>query len=136
MVWESNASIIHSTMVENNASTGGGIYVGSNSIVAFDNSIAWDNQASQEPSGYVNQSFFVADHSVIQGGHGDLPDADPLFADPANHDFRLRVGSPFVDEGNPAKVGAFPVDYGGAPRNLDAGPDLGLFEGAVDASRA
>ena len=133
VVWESNASIIHSTMVENNASTGGGIYVGSNSIVAFDNSIAWDNQASQEPSGYVNQSFFVADHSVIQGGHGDLPDADPLFADPANHDFRLRVGSPFVDEGNPAKVGALPVDYGGAPRNLDAGPDLGLFEGAVDA---
>ena len=119
-------------MTENNATTGGALYAGSNSILAFDNSIAWGNEATQETSAYVSQSNMSAVHSVVEGGHGDLPDADPLFADPLHNDFRLRVGSPFVDAGDPAKVGVLSIDYHGISRSEDAAPDLGLFEGAAD----
>ena len=132
VLWESNASITHSTMTENNASTGGALYAGSNSILAFHNSIAWGNEAAQQPSRYLNQSNLVAVHSVVEGGHGDLSDADPLFADPLHNDFRLRAGSPFVDAGDPEKIGVLAIDYHGVSRSQDAAPDLGLFEGEVD----
>ena len=132
VLWESNASITHSTLTENNATNGGALYAGSNSILAFHNSIAWGNQAAQQPSRYLSQSNMVTSHSVVEGGHGDLSDADPLFADPLHNDFRLRAGSPFVDAGDPAKVGALSIDYHGISRSQDAAPDLGLFEGGAD----
>ena len=55
------------------------------------------------------------------------------FVDPEMGDFRLRLGSPAVDAGNFEWVGALPLDYGGVNRAHDAGPDLGVYEGAVDA---
>jgi hypothetical protein len=66
-------------------------------------------------------------------GVGTLDDPDPLFADPANGDYRLSPASPLVDAGNPAAGGAA-TDRDGTTRVVDgnvdttAVRDMGAYE--------
>jgi hypothetical protein len=81
------------------------------------------------------ESFTFLDHNALFANVGGacttcVPDGtnlptDPLLADPANGDFRLRQGSPLIDAG---------VDLGGdvngpAPGAFNGiGPDIGAWE--------
>ncbi|MCB9768927.1 MAG: right-handed parallel beta-helix repeat-containing protein [Candidatus Omnitrophica bacterium] len=75
-------------------------------------------------------------YSLIEGGHqgeGNI-DADPLFVDPKNGDYRLRYGSPCIDAGAETDL---MIDLDGNPRPVDIiglgcdGPDtfdMGAYE--------
>jgi len=77
-------------------------------------------------------------HSAIQGGYpgtGNI-DADPLFIDPANGNYRLSTFSPATDSGNNAALGLAGIteDLDGNPRFFDgngngiATVDMGAYE--------
>jgi hypothetical protein len=57
--------------------------------------------------------------------------ADPLFFDPANDDYHLRVASPCIDAGTatvPAPPGLPTSDFDGDARIIGAAPDIGADE--------
>ena len=63
----------------------------------------------------------------IQVGPGNQS-GDPLFADPAAGDFRLRLGSPAIDAGQDPQGRALPTDADGHPRVQGPAIDLGAYE--------
>lgn len=53
---------------------------------------------------------------------------NPLFKDPFNHDFRLKIESPAIDAGDFGVAQQYPVDVRNVGRLVDQGPDLGAYE--------
>ncbi len=106
---------------------GGGLGIGSGKVAELSNSVVWGNSPNDVnvvtvPG--VGGGRLTARYSAIGGdtsvaGDGNL-NADPLFRDPANGDYRLRRESPCIDTGDPASpldpdssradMGAFPYD--------------------------
>ncbi|WP_088654811.1 choice-of-anchor Q domain-containing protein [Geofilum rhodophaeum] len=121
----------HCLWHQNQASSYGGALYGNYSKVY--NSIAWKNTA-----GIADASFRGAEvtYSLVENGYtgvGNLQ-ADPLFLNVAEGDYRLGMTSPALEEGMP---GAWPqgvglVDFIGADRVQGAQPDMGPFEGGFD----
>lgn len=80
------------------------------------NCILWNN-----PSGPFDLRYDAAvtvNYSDIEGGYegtGNI-DADPLFFDPANHDYYLQYGSPCIDAGDPT----YPLDSDGSVVDMGA----------------
>lgn len=94
--------------------------------VAVRNSIVWGNTndalIASDPS-FLFASFSVVDDVSL--GLANLA-VDPLFADPANDDFRLQLISPALNNGN---VGSLPTDIFDIDDDGDLSestPDLGL----------
>jgi hypothetical protein len=58
---------------------------------------------------------------------GGNQSGDPLFADLANGDYRLRAGSPAIDAGVTDLLSG-PTDRDGKPRTIGSAPDIGAFE--------
>jgi hypothetical protein len=56
---------------------------------------------------------------------GNLPDANPLLANPLRYDFHLTAGSPAIGTSDPAYTP--PYDLAGVPRSRSA-PSLGAYE--------
>lgn len=89
------------------------------------NSIVWGNSPQQVKS----EGAVTVSHSDVQGGYagnGNI-DADPLFLDPANGDYRLQGDSPCVNAGDPDSVSE-ETDLDGNPRIGDGRVDMGAYE--------
>jgi hypothetical protein len=95
---------------------GGGMNNGSNASPTVTNCILWGNV----PNGIGGAAAVT--YSDVQGtypGTGNI-DADPLFVDPGNGDFRLSLGSPCIDAGDNAAVPEdITTDLDGNPRFVD-----------------
>ncbi|MGD8450895.1 MAG: right-handed parallel beta-helix repeat-containing protein [Phycisphaerae bacterium] len=65
--------------------------------------------------------------SVLTWGDGNI-DADPLFLDSAQYDFRLETGSPAIDAGDPNSVAFSSRDLSGGPRVQGGRVDMGAYE--------
>jgi len=119
-----NSSIANGSAISN--------YMCSCSII---NCILWENSTGPNTEvllfeNYWNDPHYVLTvaYSCIQGGWegaGNI-DADPLFADPANGDYRLQAGSPCIDAGTAG--GAPGTDLLGVTRPQGLGFDMGAYE--------
>jgi hypothetical protein len=131
--------ITNSTFANNAVSNGGGwalACLGSTSL-AVANTIFYGNTSYGAPSQIGGDAAPVATYSLVQGGYpgtGNI-DADPLFFDPNNGDYRLGAGSPCIDTGSNAAVPPeLNTDIDGNPRISDgnndgvATVDMGAYE--------
>ncbi len=127
------ANLVCCTIVGNGAGLqGGGICAALLSSVDTRNCIVWGNTPGAVE--LVTPATLTVTHSDVQGGHagsGNI-DAKPHFVDAASGDYRLEEGSPCVDAGT--DQGAPKRDIAGSSRPQGSGPDMGAFEGAVEAA--
>ena len=133
---------INNTVTKNNGQMGGGVYlVGetSGSTAHFYNNIIWGNTAGEgadiynkptEPIGFVRA--YNNDYQFISGDAfeetGANIDADPLFVNPAAHDYHLSANSPCIDKGTADAPELPDTDFEGNPRIVGSAPDIGADE--------
>jgi len=129
----SSPTVINCTFSGNSAVTdGGGMWNGSTSSPTVANCILRNNSPDE-----IFGPATVA-YSDVQGGYPGIGniDADPLFVDPDNGDFRLQAGSPCIDAGDNASMpNGVLRDLDGNPRFIDstfvgtmATVDMGAYE--------
>lgn len=133
----STSAIRNCTFYNNTAATNGGGVSSWNTTPVIANSIFWQNADSggMDESGQIHHYFgpITLRYCSVQGWTGGLGGvgnngANPLLLDPAQTDFRLSSGSPCIDAGENAEVGAgVTTDFAGNPRFVDspAAPDTG-----------
>lgn len=129
----STPNLVNVTFAANSAALlGGGMYNGGSSIVTLANAILWGNSGIGSPQIYTSDtSTTLVTYSNVQGGHagtGNI-DSDPLFANAAGGNLRLRFGSPSIDAGNNLAVPTgVTTDLDGGPRFVDVPymPNTGL----------
>ncbi len=128
--YDVNSTVTNCTFSGNVASFGGGMYNTTwfGGISTVTNCILWGDS----PDEFSGDGTPAVSYSNVQGGwpgNGNI-DADPLFVDPDNGDYRLSTGSPAIDAGNNWGVPIdendydedsvlcelFPVDLDGNPR--------------------
>jgi len=76
---------------------------------------------------YPDSSYFPPSVTCIN----TLFNQDPLFRDPANHDYSLLPCSPLIDAGTNAAVADIPTDIAGKPRVQGGRVDIGVFEASA-----
>ncbi|UCD76889.1 MAG: right-handed parallel beta-helix repeat-containing protein [Phycisphaerales bacterium] len=116
-LFESDATISNCTIVNNSAVYGaGGIYCMFSSATVV-NCVMRGNLPTEMSGGGT-----TATYCNIEGGEpgeGNI-DADPLFVDPDNYNFRIGPGSPCIDAGdNYAVPDDVDADLDGNPRFVD-----------------
>jgi hypothetical protein len=91
------------------------------------NSILWENDTEVllDALSSVDISYSAVKGNSIWPGKGNT-NADPLFLDAANNDFRLTRLSPCIDTGSPADAPA--TDLAGNSRPRGGGFDMGAYE--------
>ena len=131
--FESSPTVINCTFTGNSAGTsiGGGMANFKSSNPTVINCILWGDSPNEimDLLGAVTTALY----SDVQGGFpgtGNI-DADPLFVDPVNGDYRLSAGSPAIDAGhNWAIAGLADTDLDGNPRfaadKIDFDPGCGI----------
>ncbi len=138
--------IINCTITGNlTSANGGGIY-NEYSWPYILNSIFWDNGLEIYADSDSNPQFSYCD---IQGGYPGVENinTDPLFVDPENGDYHLKMGSPCIDAGHsrifdsddsPSDMGAYGGKAVTAPDNIsvaqDGGGDFTSIQQAVNYS--
>ena len=135
--FHSSPRVVNSTFTKNISQFGSGVASDGRdsdqpSVI---NSIFWDNLDifGQTPI-YDNGSITGVSFSLVEGGASgnENIDAEPLFVNPNNFDYRLSSGSPAIDSGtNDVFVAPNTTDLAGNPRIVGARIDLGAYEGAA-----
>jgi hypothetical protein len=120
---DSSPAITNCTIVNNTTGlAGGGIHAtdaaGGHSTPVVANCIARDNSGGQivDESGAVT----TVTYSNVEGGYAGVGniDANPLFEDPDDGDFRLSSGSPSIDAADNSAMSGV-ADLDGNPRFVD-----------------
>ncbi len=112
---DSRPEITNSTITGNTADVGGALCCIDGTEATIKNCVLWADSATQGPEialkSYHRPALLTVSYSDVQGGEaaayveegaelawgpGNI-DADPLFVDPDNDDFRLAGGSPCID---------------------------------------
>jgi hypothetical protein len=114
---------------------GEGVSVREGNLVTnvFRNLVLYGNFTGSNRKEYVceTNSVFSCDFSCVipipSNGIGNI-DADPLFADTAQSDFRLRAGSPCIDAGTNLDWMTTAIDMEGHPRIFNGRVDMGADE--------
>lgn len=131
------ATVINNTIVGNSSTVnGGGISGGTvltNNIIAFNSSGVYKESGGNQPWGQYNDVFgnTAYDYRLCRAGTGSIS-VDPLFADPANGNYRLSPYSLCIDAGT--NEGAPAIDFDGIARPVDGDcdgvpvTDIGAFE--------
>lgn len=125
----SESMIYNNTLTDNTADTGGGIHVlnQGNMVPPIFNCVVWGNDAADGPQVYFYMDTTEADISYcnIEGGFdgssndiGNI-DADPVFADADNGNYRLAGGSACIDAGDNDATPLPDTDYDGDHRLAD-----------------
>ncbi len=113
----SSPTVTNCTFSGNTASQGGGMYkFGGSGSPTVTNCVLWSNS----PDEIIGAA--TVNYSDVEGGFAGVGniDADPLFVDPANGDYRLPSGSPSIDAGNNwGTVDITDTDLDGNPRFAD-----------------
>lgn len=135
------------TFSGNTADYGGAIYNAFSSTHFIYNSIFWQNTANQGSEIYNNPSSAATLHyslieentdNVVEGNGFDCfncIDGDPLFANPATHNYLITEGSPAIDAGDPNTTtmpypqngNNDPIDIVNNPRFVEI-IDMGAYE--------
>jgi hypothetical protein len=116
----------NNTVVNNSSSNGGGISANNNGV--FKNCIVWNNSTNGQ-SGDVNGgagTYSLFREASTTDGNSNL-NANPLFRDAANDDFRLSQGSPAIDSGNALDI-TITTDLLGGARTVGTAIDMGAYE--------
>jgi uncharacterized repeat protein (TIGR02543 family) len=122
---------LYNCTLSGNAATlsGGGSYNGT-----FNNCIAWGNRVGAAANDVGGSTCYNTCASGLAVSNGCI-NADPLFADAANNNYRLRAGSPCIDRGSNA-LATIQFDLDGKARVIDgdgdgtATVDMGAYESA------
>ncbi len=121
-------TVTNCTFSGNSAEFGGGMF-NRDSSPTVTNCVLWGDS----PGEIGGSGTPTVTYSNVQGGFpgtGNI-DADPLFVDPDNGDYRLQAGSPCIDAGhNWAIAGLADTDLDGNPRfaadKIDFDPGCGI----------
>ena len=153
-VSRSRPNLTNCTITNNIADgSGSGIFTEFSSVPHIKNTIVWGNtslnlkaDSGKEIRSSWEQIFITysnirgGEEGILSGGalvttYENNIDADPLFVDPANGDYRLLANSPCIDAGT--NDGAPETDIDGNRRPLGAGIDMGAYEflGTVNDTR-
>ncbi len=143
-----SVTLANCTVSGNTASTAGGGLANLQAPASLANVIIWDNETNgdrtaPEVSFYsMGEDLPIISNSLIAnwGGSGNWNgalavdeggniDADPLFVNPANGDYRLQTCSPAINKGGNATLpGGVTQDADGNPRTVHTVVDMGAFE--------
>ncbi len=114
---DSLLQIVNCTFSDNAAGTeGGALRVQDSAIVVVDNSILWGNAPDEVDVFDATLEMNYSNIAEFWGGPGNI-EADPMFVDPGNGDYRLSAGSPCIDAAD-----NFAVPKGGLKGDLDGNP--------------
>ncbi|MCL2104889.1 MAG: DUF5123 domain-containing protein [Kiritimatiellaeota bacterium] len=118
----SNCTLFNCTLSGNRAGNGGGAEFSS-----LNNCIAWGNlDWGTTTNNCFNCSFLYSCTTPLPTGMGNI-EADPLFVDAANGDYRLLEDSPCIDAGSNDYV-YWDDDLDGSPRIHNGMVDMGAYE--------